>query len=93
MCHLSGRCSDTPLNCALNVPIKLHTTTECSEVGDLVVSKYVSAVGSEMACTGFNERARVVVRVLHCEMTVLCRQCLSLSARVLLSDTLDTLGV
>ena len=70
MCHLSGRCSDTPLNCALNVPIKLRTTTECSEVGDLVVSKYVSAVGSEMACTGFNERARVVVRVLHCEMTV-----------------------
>lgn len=62
-------------------------------MGDLVVSKCVSAVGSEMACTGFNERARVVVHVLHCEMTLLCKQCLSLSVEVLLPDTLDTLGV
>ena len=70
MRHLSGRCNDTPLNCAINVPIKLRATTECSEVIDPAACRCVSAMRSEMACLLHGKTARVVVRVLRCVMTV-----------------------
>ena len=70
MRHLSGQCNDTPLNCAINVPIKLRATTECGQVLTVVARRCVTAVHSEMACLLHGKTARVVARVLHCEMTV-----------------------
>ena len=74
MCHLSGQYSDTPLNCVINLPIKLRATTECSEAVDLVLSKRASAVRSELVRTQCSKTARGVVHVMHREMTVRLEQ-------------------
>lgn len=66
MCHLSGRYSDTPLNCVINLPIKLRATTECSEAVNLVVSKRASAVRSELVRKQCSKTTRGVVHVMHC---------------------------
>ena len=59
----------------------------------VVVNRCADVVHSEMVGRQCSETARVVVRVVHREMTVLCRQCLSLSVRVLLPDTLGACSV